>query len=172
MLTPLNVVGLEGWIRRYAKSEKSPYVFWGSLLDMLPHGVEADDPRVVALLLKYNVALESKPADLRRRPAEPVERHRLAGLELPPAYLTWPLTKLEMEMLEGAETRTLRRAGWQVTIDGRKASVVTLKRLQDRQLIRHVKLTEEGWYWSSGDRRPRPQCTKARACKGNSSSSA
>jgi hypothetical protein len=153
MLTPLNVIGLEGWIRRYAKSEKNPYVFWGSLLDMLPQGVETDDPRVVALLIKYNIALESKPADLKRRPAEPVERHRLAGLEPPPEYLTWPLTKLEREMLEAAEARTLKRAGWQVTTDGRKASVVTLKRLQDRQLIRQVRLTEEGWevleFWRS-----------------------
>jgi hypothetical protein len=144
MLSPLNVIGLEGWIRRAAKRDDSPYVFWGGLLDMLPQGVEIDDPRVVALLRKYKVALESKPEDLKRRPSEPVERHRLAGLEPPPAYLTWPLTRLEWEMLEAAEARTLKRSGWQVTIDGRKASVVTLKRLQDRQLLRHVGLTEDG----------------------------
>lgn len=153
MLTPLNVIGLEGWIRRYAKNEKSPYVFWGSLLSVLPEGVDTDDPRVVALLRKYKVPLESKPAGLKRHPPAFVERHRLAGLEPPPAYLTWPLTKLEREMLEAAEARTLTRTGWQVTIDGRKASVVTLKRLQDRQLIRHVSLTEDGWtvltFWHS-----------------------
>jgi hypothetical protein len=74
-----------------------------------------------------------------------VDRRRvLCEPEPPPYYMTAPLTKLETEMLLAAVAGTLKRAGWMVTIEGRRASVVTLKRLQDRQLLKHVRLTEDG----------------------------
>lgn len=152
MHTPLNIIGLEGWVRRY-KSESNPHIFWPSLLSVLPEGVETDDPRVVALLQKYNVPLDSKPEGLKRQKAEPVARHRLNPPEPPPDYMTARLKPQELEMLLAAEARTLKRSGWSISIDGGKASIVTLKHLQDRQLIRHVGLTEEGWevltYWRS-----------------------
>lgn len=153
MPTPLNEVGLDDWIRRQAKRGESALLFWSSLLSVLPQGVEDDDPRVLRLLHKHGVQPESKPSGLKRAPAQPCERRRLADPDPPPDYMTRALSPLEMEMLQAAEAGTLKRSGWTVTIDGRRRSVVTLKKLQDRRLVRQVALTEDGWevltFWRS-----------------------
>ena len=61
-----------------------------------------------------------------------------------PLNVTLPLSALQVAMLEAAAAGTLRRSGWRVTIAGRHASVVTLTKLQERGLVRHVSITDDG----------------------------
>lgn len=64
--------------------------------------------------------------------------------EILPLSITAPLSGLQVAMLQAAAAGTLRRSGWRVTIAGQHASVVTLTKLQDRGLVRHVSITEAG----------------------------
>jgi hypothetical protein len=58
--------------------------------------------------------------------------------------VTAPLSPLMLAMLKAAEEGSLKRRGWNVTIDGQHASVVTLHKLQQRGLIRLVRITDDG----------------------------
>lgn len=61
-----------------------------------------------------------------------------------PWNIAAPLTPLMLDMLRAAAAGTLVRRGWHVTIEGRHASVVTLRKLQDRRLVGVVRITEDG----------------------------
>ena len=61
-----------------------------------------------------------------------------------PPHIALPLSALQVAMLEAAAASTLKRSGWRVTIAGRRASVVTLTKLQERGLVRHVAITDGG----------------------------
>lgn len=58
--------------------------------------------------------------------------------------VTAPLSPLMLAMLKAAEEGSLQRRGWNVTIGGQHASVVTLHKLQQRGLVRLVKITDDG----------------------------
>jgi hypothetical protein len=49
-----------------------------------------------------------------------------------------------LAMLQAADTGALQRRGWNVTIGGQRASVVTLHKLQQRGLVRLVRITDSG----------------------------